>query len=112
MPRLPLPARYEVSRSEDITQERYRIRPRFLYATKESSNGTLGATSQYGRTSLSSNMMKNTIKSPCPAAGVHRRHEAVATDAVYASIAVDSGVPFTQFYIGRDPCQDCLPHED
>jgi hypothetical protein len=48
-------------------------------------------------------MMKNTIKSPCPAANVHR-HEAVATDAVYASVpAVDSGVlPLPVFYIGRE----------
>jgi hypothetical protein len=38
-----------------------------------------------GRTSLSSNMMKNTIKSPCPWCERPPPPRGVATDAVYAS---------------------------
>ena len=46
--------------------------------------------------------MKQTFRSPFPALNVHRRHEAVATDTVYADVAaIDNGSKTAQLFVGR-----------
>ncbi len=103
-----------VNRAErTLTQERYeRIKPCFLYQSKEVVEATLNSTTQYYRNVLSGPHIYNTIKSPFPAHNVIRRHEAVATDTVFSDVAaVDSGgVKAAQIYIGRESrVMDCYP---
>ena len=79
------------------------LRPFFLYATADVIKRTFKATTQYARTTMGGMHMKNTYRSPFPALNVHRRHEPVATDTVYADEpAIDNGCMAAQIFIGRD----------
>ena len=79
------------------------LRPFFLHATSDVVKRTFKATTQYARTAMGGLHMKNTYRSPFPALNVHRRHEAVATDTVYADeAAIDNGCTAAQIFIGRD----------
>ena len=66
---------------------------------------TFLATTQYARKGAFPGMfMKHLIKSPNPALHIPRRHEAVATDTVYApngTPAIDNGSTAAQIFIGR-----------
>ena len=87
-----------------LSEARYnRLKPCFLYASKQKIEKTLENTTQYGKSILSGHTIRNTIKSPFPACNVLRRNEPVATDTVFADVpAVDTGgCTMAQFYIGR-----------
>ena len=78
------------------------LRPFFLHASADVVKRTFHATTQYARTALGGLHMKQTFCSPFPALNVHRRHEAVATDTVYADVpAIDNGSKTAQLFVGR-----------
>jgi hypothetical protein len=64
---------------------------------------TLRATTQYGtRGAIDGVNLRNQILSPNPVLNVPRRHEDVAMDTLYGSVAaIDDGSTSCQFYIGR-----------
>ena len=63
---------------------------------------TIDQTTQWG-IALDSFHMKRQLKSRNPALNVPRRHEPVATDALFSDTpTVDSGVKQAQLFVGRD----------
>ena len=89
-----VPITYEVSWAERrITEKRFeQLRPYFLFTDKRVIEHTLSNTTQYGRNLLATHSIKENLKSRFPAKNVHRRHEPVATDTVFANVpAIYSG---------------------
>ena len=79
------------------------LRPFFLHTTADVIKRTFLATTQYARTAMGGLHLKKTYRSPFPALNVHRRHEPVATDTVYADEpAIDNGCMAAQIFIGRN----------
>ena len=91
-------------KSTTKSEEDYELlRKYFLMASADTIERTYKATTQYGRDDVSSMTLQKTYKSHNPAFNVWRRHEAVATDTVKASVpAVDCGHRFAQIFVGRD----------
>ena len=63
---------------------------------------TLTNMTQYGRNLLAMHSIKENLKSQFPANNVHRRHEPVATDTVFANVATigSDGCKMAQGFIG------------
>ena len=100
-----VPVTYSVNRAErQITEKRYsQLRPFFLFTDKRVIEHTLSNTTQYGRTLLATHSIKDTLKSRFPANNVHRRHEPVATDTIFADVPAiySGGCKMAQGYVGR-----------
>ena len=64
---------------------------------------TLSNTTQYGHTLLATHSIMDTLKSRFPANNVHRRHEPVATDTIFADVPAiySGGCKMAQGYVGR-----------
>ena len=78
-------------------------RPQFLHVSPEKIRRTFEATTQNAAHVVSGVKLQQTLKSPNPALNVRRRHEAVATDTIYADTpAVDTnGHTCAQIFVGR-----------
>ena len=79
------------------------LRPFFLHASADVVKHTFAATTQYAKTALGGIHLKKIFRSPFPGMNVPRRHEAVATDTVFADVpAVDNGSKIAQLFVGRE----------
>ena len=79
-----------------------KLRPYFGWVNSDILKQTIDQTTQWG-VALDSFPMKRHLKSRNPALNVPRRHEPVATDAIFSDTpAVDSGVKQAQVIVGRD----------
>ena len=84
-----------------INYESYR--PYFLGVSTEKVKKTFENTTQWATNVMAGGKIRNTIQSPYPACNIHRRHEPVATDTIYAEVpAVDTGgQKNAQVFVGR-----------
>ena len=89
------------SKPRPIDYSKYRAQ--FLHVPVEKIRKTFQSTTQNAVTVMSGAKIQQTFKSPNPALNIPRRHEAVATDSIFADVpAVDTpGHTSAQIFVGR-----------
>ena len=89
------------TKSRPIDYSKYRSR--FLHVSTEKIRRTFQSTTQNAAHVISGGKIQQTLKSPNPALNVPRRHEAVATDSIYADVAAvaTNGQTCAQIFVGR-----------
>ena len=89
------------TKSRPIDYSKYRAQ--FLHVPVEKIRRTFQSTTQNAANVVSGAKIQQTLKSPNPALNVPRRHEAVATDTIFADVpAVDTpGYTCAQIFVGR-----------
>ena len=80
-----------------------KMRPFLLFVSKDKVKWTFDSTTQNAARVVSGGILRQTMRSPNPFFNIRRRHEAVATDSIYADVpAVDTpGHVGAQMFIGR-----------
>ena len=85
------------------TPDYEKFRPYFGWVNVDTVQKTMEQSTQWGVSIPNIFPMKKHLKSRNPALNIPRRHEPVATDAVFSDTpAVDSGVKQAQVVVGRD----------